>query len=91
MTIRVRPVRRGVGRLLMERLRRTAHRLGAHRLRAEVSTTARPFFLAQGFRTLRRQKKIYRGQPFTQFVMACRISPRFSGRKTFHAGRRLGE
>ena len=64
---------RGVGGRLMGWLEREARRLGARRLSAEVSTTARPFFLARGFRVVRRQKKIYRGVPFTQFVMTKRL------------------
>jgi putative acetyltransferase len=59
----------GVGRMLMERVFARGRTLGTRRLRADVSITAEPFFRRMGFRTLRRQTKVYRNRAFRQFLM----------------------
>jgi GNAT superfamily N-acetyltransferase len=61
--------RLGIGRTLLERVIARGRALGARRLRADVSITAHPFFRRMGFRTLRRQTKIYRNRAFRQFLM----------------------
>ena len=50
--------RRGVGRLLMERLHARAAELGLVRLFSDVSLTAEPFFERFGFRIVERQNVV---------------------------------
>jgi putative acetyltransferase len=56
-----RHVRRGVGRLLMERLHARAAELGLTRLFSDVSRTAEPFFQRFGFRVVE-HKSVVIGQ-----------------------------
>ena len=65
--------RRGVGAALMRRLLEEAAALGADRLRADVSVTARGFFERQGFAVARERARRYRGQAFRQFLMEQRL------------------
>jgi putative acetyltransferase len=65
--------RRGVGAALMRRLLEEAAALGAERLRADVSVTARAFFERQGFAVARERTRRYRGQAFRQFLMERRL------------------
>ncbi len=64
---------RGVGKALMRKMIQLAKRYHLRRLRADVSITARAFFEGRGFRLVRRQKKIYRGQPFKQLLMESTV------------------
>ncbi|MBN2258512.1 MAG: GNAT family N-acetyltransferase [Anaerolineaceae bacterium] len=64
--------RQGVGGLLLKRIEANARQPKITRLFADVSVTALPFFKAMGFRVVRKQKKIYRGQSFQQYVMEKR-------------------
>jgi len=66
--------RRGVGAALMARVIRETRRRGNSRLRADVSTTAEPFFRRMGFQVVRRQIKIYHNRAFKQAVMEKRLS-----------------
>ncbi len=61
--------RQGVGTDMMARVIREAERREIQRLHADVSITARPFFLAQGFEVVREQMVAYRGQRFQQYFM----------------------
>jgi putative acetyltransferase len=63
----------GVGAALMARAERQARRQHNPRLRADVSTTAQPFFRRMGFSVVRRQVRIYRGRPFNLAVMEKRL------------------
>lgn len=63
----------GIGRQLMKRIQATARRRHVPRLFADVSITARPFFLRLGFTVTRRQQKLYRNCRFTQFLMEKRL------------------
>lgn len=64
---------RGVGSALMARIEREARGQGNSRLRADVSTTAEPFFRCMSFQVARRQIKIYRNRAFKQAVMEKRL------------------
>ena len=68
--------RRGVGRALMATLEGEARREGAEELRAFVSVTARPFFLACGFVVERAQHHRILGHPAPNFVMTKVLAPR---------------
>lgn len=46
-----------------------AVRQGCRRMDTEVSITARPFFEHRGYRVVKRQEKLLRGQVFVNFVM----------------------
>jgi putative acetyltransferase len=60
---------KGVGSLMLAVIGQQARRLRLRRLFADVSLTAMPFFKHHGFVIKRHQKKIYRGQRFSQYVM----------------------
>jgi putative acetyltransferase len=64
---------RGIGALMMRRLADEAAALGADRLHAEVSVTARAFFDSQGFAVIRAVTREYRGQRYRQFLMERRL------------------
>jgi putative acetyltransferase len=66
--------RKGIGAALMTRVLSEARRAGVRRLHADVSTTARPFFIRMGYGVDRVQKTIYRGQPFRQYRMSRSVS-----------------
>jgi putative acetyltransferase len=60
---------RGIGRLLLSAVVAEARRAGMVRLFAEVSTTARPFFEANGFVVLAPQVVTVRGVDFVNYRM----------------------
>ncbi|WP_439626260.1 GNAT family N-acetyltransferase [Gemmata sp.] len=60
---------RGVGTAMMAAVRSEAERIGARRLFAEVSVTARPFFERHGFVVLAEQRVVVRGVALTNFRM----------------------
>jgi len=60
---------KGVGSRLLKAIEHQARRGRLNRLFADVSLTAMPFFKRHGFAIKRKQKKIYRGQRFSQYVM----------------------
>lgn len=62
-------VRRGVASALLKRLEASAACQGCGRVYAEASITARPFFEHWGYRVVKRQEKLLRGQVFLNFVM----------------------
>lgn len=64
--------RTGIGTALMAAVLTEARRLALPRLTADVSLTARPFFLAHGFAVLAEQTVHVRGADFTNFRMAHR-------------------
>ena len=66
--------RQGVGRRLMRHIEADAKKRRLKRMFADVSITARPFFLAMDFAHVRAQKKFYRGRAFKQFFMAKTLS-----------------
>lgn len=64
--------RRGVGMALMRAVSAEAERIGATRLFAEVSITARPFFEGHGFVVLAEQQVMVRGVALTNYRMERR-------------------
>ncbi|MGF1472445.1 MAG: GNAT family N-acetyltransferase [Rubrobacteraceae bacterium] len=62
-------VGRGVGRSLYRAVEQQARRRGIGRISTEASVTAHPFFLRQGFHTVREQVVWRRGVGLTNFVM----------------------
>lgn len=60
---------RGVGSRLLQAIEQQARQRRLGRLFVDVSLTAMPFFKRHGFAIKRKQKKIYRGQRFSQYVM----------------------
>ncbi len=60
---------KGVGTALLTRLEQLAVAAGRRRLQAAVSITARPFFLAHGFRVLRENLARRGGQTLTNILM----------------------
>jgi putative acetyltransferase len=65
---------KGVGGLMLAAIEEQARRLRLSRLFADVSLTAMPFFKHHGFAIKRKQKKIYRGQRFSQYAMVKRLA-----------------
>ncbi len=65
--------RRGIGARMLKAVVAEARRLGIERLFTEASLTARPFFEAQGFRTLASQVVISRGAEFVNYRMEYRL------------------
>lgn len=61
--------RQGVGRLLCERIEKQAKKEGTKRLFVDVSITAKPFFVHQGFISVKEQNKSYQDLVFQQFFM----------------------
>ena len=61
--------RRGVGTRLMKRVEKTAANKRVPRLFAEVSVTARPFFLVRGFCVIREKTAVRSGVSLEQFDM----------------------
>jgi len=61
--------RRGVGRLLLQGLERLAREEGCDRLHLEASLTAEAFFVAHGYRVVRRQMVERRGEQLANAVM----------------------
>jgi putative acetyltransferase len=61
--------KQGVATALLAQLESAARALGAERLRAEASITARPFFERRGFRLVVAQTVTVRGQLFVNFRM----------------------
>jgi len=62
-------VRKGAAPALLHRLEAAAVRQGCRRMDTEASITARPFFEHRGYRVVKRQEKLLRGQVFVNFVM----------------------
>lgn len=60
---------RGVGRQLYQAIEAKALELSIHRLFAEVSITAKPFFQQMGFLVVKEQEVIRRGETFINYVM----------------------
>lgn len=60
---------RGIGSQLLNQIEQMARSLGIRRLFAEVSITAKPFFLQKGFTTVQEQQVTYEGMVFCNFVM----------------------
>ncbi|MFT6988292.1 MAG: putative acetyltransferase [Paraglaciecola sp.] len=59
----------GVGSALMAHIHTLAKQQGMTQLSAEVSITAKPFFEAKGFKTIKQQAVPTRGQVLTNFKM----------------------
>lgn len=59
----------GIGKALLRRLEDEARRLGLARLFAEVSVTAKEFFLARGFRVIEERHNVIQGHPAPNSVM----------------------
>jgi len=59
----------GVGSALMNEVFKTARDLNLKRVFAEVSITAKPFFLSKGFKVVRQQVVGIRGVELTNFIM----------------------
>ena len=63
-------LRRGIASLLFGELKKESERLGHHKLTANVSKTARPFFEAKGFRVLRENKNNINGVEIINYHMS---------------------
>jgi putative acetyltransferase len=61
--------RRGIGRLLMERIHQEARTLGLSQLTAQVSLSAEPFFLHFGFQVVERRTPVLRGVTLDNALM----------------------
>lgn len=61
--------RLGVGSKIYHAIETKAYELGIHRLYAEVSITAKPFFLSMGFSLVKEQQVERRGEIFVNYVM----------------------
>ncbi|MES2940613.1 MAG: GNAT family N-acetyltransferase [Pseudomonadota bacterium] len=61
--------RRGVGRLLMERIHEEARTLRLAELTSDVSLTAEPFFAHFGFAVVERRMPVMRGVPMPNALM----------------------
>ena len=64
---------RGVGSKLYRAIETKARELNLTRLFAEVSISAKPFFLSRGFRLIAPQQVFYRGVEFTNYLMEKKI------------------
>lgn len=60
---------RGVGSLLMQRIHNDVRKNGIIKLYANISITAKPFFVSKGFKELEKQMVSVRGQQFINFKM----------------------
>ena len=60
---------RGVGKALLTRLETEAEKLGVKRIYADVSVTAKEFFLARGFRIVEAKENVILGHPAPNFRM----------------------
>jgi putative acetyltransferase len=65
---------RGLGALLFKAIEARARKLGAIKLFAEVSITARPFFEQRGFQVMKEQEVVARGRSMKNYVMEKSIS-----------------
>lgn len=61
--------RRGVARALLRAVEGAARAQNLDRLYSEVSLTARPFFEAHGFRILKEERVLHRGETFRRYRM----------------------
>ena len=61
--------RKGVGSLLYKKIEEEARRRGLSFLYAEVSTTAKPFFLKMGFYITEEQENVICGNPAQRYLM----------------------
>ena len=61
--------RKGAGSLLLKEIESQAKKENIKRLFVDVSTTAKPFFLAKEFLVVRPQNKTYKGIEFEQYFM----------------------
>ncbi|KAA5539501.1 GNAT family N-acetyltransferase [Roseiconus nitratireducens] len=69
--------RRGIARELVSALAERAHKLGIRSITTDASITAKPFFAAMGFQTVRQQSVPYRGERFTNFRMRWKLADAF--------------
>ena len=65
----------GIGKSLFRRLEEKAEELQHARMYAEVSITAKPFFLKMGFSVLKQQEIATRGEKFTNYIMEKYLKP----------------
>lgn len=61
--------RKGVGSALMKAIVAEAKEKHISRIYADVSITAKPFFMSKGFQEIKEQTVIHRGCEFTNFLM----------------------
>ncbi|MFC1735849.1 GNAT family N-acetyltransferase [Candidatus Hydrogenedentota bacterium] len=66
--------REGVGRMLYQAVETEARRLGLPCLRAEVSVTAKPFFLRMGFEVVKEQRNVVCGTVAPNAIMKKELS-----------------
>ena len=59
----------GVGKALFQKILTTAKSNGNERLYAHVSITAKPFFKHVGFKVIKKQQVVVRGQALTNYLM----------------------
>ena len=68
--------RTGIGTALLRQIEEQARRRNLHRLFADVSITARPFFAKNGFTVVAEQESMYRGCSFKQTAMEKALTGR---------------
>jgi putative acetyltransferase len=61
--------RKGIGDTLINAIEQAALDNNVHKIYAEVSITAKPFFIKKGFKTVKEQVVIIRGFGLTNYVM----------------------
>ena len=66
---------RGVGKELMSRVESEAGRLGLPKIYANVSVTAKPFFLSRGFAVTESRDNVILGLPAPNFAMEKLLHP----------------
>ena len=64
----------GIGTQLLKAIEREAVKRGLDLLRAEVSVTAKPFFLHHGFEIVEEQSNMVCGAPAKRYLMRKRLS-----------------
>lgn len=64
---------RGIGKALLSTILAEAASLGADKVFANVSVTARPFFLSQGFEITEVRSNVVLGHPAPNFAMTRRL------------------
>ena len=65
---------KGIGKVLLATLEAEAEKTGVRTVFADVSVTAQPFFLSQGFRIIEAKSNVVLGHPAPNFRMQKTLS-----------------
>ena len=74
--------RTGIGAALLRLIEDQARRRNLHRLFADASITAKPFFAKNAFTVVAEQESLYRGCSFKQYAMEKALASGRTGRRT---------